>query len=152
MKRPAQASQEYKRAVEIAEAITTADSNIVEAQYALADAYFGTGQLTQMLASEARSPLREKIQRWGEARMWYQRSGETWSRIHNPGARTPVGWACGDPKTVVEALDHCNAVLEKLKAEAKPELCRVLRWWHDLGVVVLADRPNEVRVIPPEAD
>jgi hypothetical protein len=55
----------------------------------------------------------QQLQRWNEARTWDQHSLEMWQTIHNPGARTPAGLACGNPKTVAVArqIARCDAAL-----------------------------------------
>jgi len=107
------AALEFQRAVEIAEPITTARPNILEAQYVLADAHSGLGDVWQMRASNANS-LPQRIHDCTEAQSSYRRSLEVWQRIHNPGARTPTGFACGSRKMVAERIAKCDGVLARL--------------------------------------
>ena len=104
LKKSERASEEYHRALAIAAAITSSNPNIVEAKYVLADVYSGLGELSQTLASRNGVPVQQKILRWNEARTWYQLSLDAWQRIQNPGARSPVGFACGNPRMVARQL------------------------------------------------
>jgi len=111
-----QASEEYQRALSIAESIASANPNILEAQYSLADTYSGLGELSQMQALDLSQPIEQQIRYWSEARSYFQQSLDVWQRIHNPGARTPVGFACGDPKFVAREIAQSDAALAKLQS------------------------------------
>ena len=111
-----QASEEYQHALSIAESIASANPNILEAQYSLADAYSGLGELSQMQALYLSQPIEQQIRYWSEARSYFQQSLDVWQRIHNPGARTPVGFACGDPKFVAREIAQSDAALTKLQS------------------------------------
>jgi tetratricopeptide (TPR) repeat protein len=114
MGRHEEASQEYQRAFEIVEPITVAHPNILEAQYVLADAYSGRAELSREETLNSHEPAQQQVRQWNEARTWYTRSAETWNRIDHPGARTPVGFACGDPKLVEREIKECDAALDRL--------------------------------------
>jgi len=116
MKKQTDAARELKQALEIAEAIATASPGIPEAQYAVADGYFAKGELSRMLASNGNSAPRDQIRDWSDARSWYERAAEAWKKISDPGARTPVGWTCGNPKKASAALASCERELLRLKA------------------------------------
>jgi serine/threonine protein kinase len=111
-----QASEEYQRALMIAESIASVNPNILEAQYSLADVYSGLAELSQMQALDLSQPIQRQIWYWNEARSYFQRSLDAWKRIPNPGARTPVGFACGDPTRVARELKSCGTVILKLTA------------------------------------
>lgn len=115
-KKTTDASRELKQAIEIAETIATANPGIPEAQYAVAEGCFAMGELSRTLASNLNSGPRDQIQGWSDARYWYQRAAEAWRKISDPGARTPVGWACGNPRQVSAALATCERELLRLKA------------------------------------
>lgn len=106
-----QASEEYQRALKIAGSIAYASPNILEAQYSLADAYSGIAQLSQMQASDLSQPVQQQIRYWSEARSYFQHSLDAWKGIPNPGARTPVGFACGNPKFVERVIAESDAAL-----------------------------------------
>jgi len=111
-----QASEEYQRALKIAESIAYASPSILEAQYSLADAYSGLAQLSQMQASDLSQPVQQQIRYWNEARSYFQHSLDAWKSIPNPGARTPVGFACGDPKLIARQITMCDAALARLQS------------------------------------
>jgi serine/threonine protein kinase/tetratricopeptide (TPR) repeat protein len=111
-----QASEEYQRALSIAESIASANPNILEAQYSLADAYSGLAELSQMQASDFSQPVQQQIRYWSEARTYFQHSLDAWKGIPNPGARTPVGFACGDPKLVAREIAQSDAALARLQS------------------------------------
>jgi eukaryotic-like serine/threonine-protein kinase len=109
------ASQEYERALGIVEPIAAADTSMIEAQYVVADAYSGLGELSQILASDGRVSVQQRMRYWSEARAWYQRSLDVWGRMLNPGARTPVGFASGNRRRVARELASCDAALGAMK-------------------------------------
>jgi len=111
-----QSSEEAQRGLKIAQSITAANPNILEAQYNLADAYSGLAQLSQMQALDVSQPVEQQIRYWKEARSYSQRSMDAWQRIHNPGARTPVGFACGNPRKVALEIAKCDAALARLRS------------------------------------
>ena len=109
------ASEDAERGLKIAQSITAANPNILEAQYVLADAYSGLADLSQLQASDGSQPAQRQIRYWNEARIYYQRSLNAWKGIQNPGVRTPVGFACGNPKTIAQEIAKCNAALARLR-------------------------------------
>jgi eukaryotic-like serine/threonine-protein kinase len=111
-----QAFEDYRRALKIAESIASANPNILEAQYSLADAYSGFAELSQMRASDNSQPVQQQIRYWNEARSNFQHSLDAWKKIPNPGARTPVGFACGNPKFVAREIAQSDAALAKLQS------------------------------------
>jgi DNA-binding winged helix-turn-helix (wHTH) protein/tetratricopeptide (TPR) repeat protein len=110
-----EASAQYRLALGIAEPIAAANPNILETQYILADAYAGLGHVSQELASDMGRRVEQRIRDWTESQGWYQRSLDVWERVQNPGARTPVGFACGRPKAVAQELAGSKAALARLK-------------------------------------
>ncbi len=113
-----QASENAERGLKIAQAITAANPNILEAQYVLADAYSGLADLSELQASDGSQPAQQQIRYWNEARGFYQRSLDAWKAIENPGARTPVGFACGYPRKVAQEIAKCDAALARLRASS----------------------------------
>ena len=98
----------------IAEPILSNHRYMIDARYVLADAYSALGDLSQTAAARTSSP-KDQLQRWNEARDCYQRSLKMWQTIHNPGARTPAGFACGNPKTVIRQIARCDAAVARLR-------------------------------------
>jgi serine/threonine protein kinase/tetratricopeptide (TPR) repeat protein len=111
-----QASEEAQRGLNIAQTIIAANPNILEAQYVLADAYSGLAELSRMQAFEVSQTPQQQIRYWSEARSYYQRSLDAWKGIQNPGARTPVGFACGNPRKVAQQIAKCDAALARLRS------------------------------------
>ena len=109
------ASEDAERGLKIAQSITAANPNILEAQYVLADAYSGLADLSQLQASDGSQPAQRQIRYWNEARIYYQRSLNAWKGIQNPGVRTPVGFACGNPKQIAQEIAKCDAALARLR-------------------------------------
>jgi serine/threonine protein kinase/tetratricopeptide (TPR) repeat protein len=119
MRKSKEADEEYKRALDIVEPITTAHPNTVDAQYVLADTYSGLAELSKRLAVKS-APLSKQIQYWNEARDGYKRSLDSWRKIHHPGLKTPTGFECGNPKNVMHDLTNSEAILAKLQAHQTP--------------------------------
>jgi non-specific serine/threonine protein kinase/serine/threonine-protein kinase len=109
------AREEFKNALDIAGRMLTSAPYMLEARYVRADAYSGLGKLSERIASSSAQPVSERRQHWTEGRTFFQQSAEEWKHIHNPGARTPMGLACGSPAGVVRAVDQCNAALANLR-------------------------------------
>jgi serine/threonine protein kinase len=110
---PAEAAKEYEQALAISQQVISQSSNMLEIQYAMADSYAGLGDLSRKKA-EAVNVVRERIVNWTDARNQYQRSMNAWRQIHNPGATSPIGFACGNPAQVVQALAECESELRTL--------------------------------------
>ena len=110
MGKESEAVQEAQRALKITEEVIATHDYMLDARYVAADAYSILGNLAEMAAGKTSSPG----QRWNEARDWYQRSSNMWQTIHNPGARTPAGFACGNPKMVARQIAKCDAALARL--------------------------------------
>ena len=116
--KPDQAAEEDGRALKIAESIVLSNPNILEAQYGLADAYSALAELSQVQASDLRHPLLQRIRYWNQARSTFLQSLDVWKQIPNPGSRTPVGFACGDPKRVAREIAECEAALARLQSSS----------------------------------
>ena len=115
MGKHAEAVREARRAQEIVEPVLAKHPFMLDARYALADAYFLSGELSQIAARNSGLPPSKQLQYWNEARTWYQRSLEMWQTIHNPGVRSPVGFACGNPRRVSRQIAQCDAALARLR-------------------------------------
>ncbi len=108
------AAESYNRAVAIAERIMAAHADRQEALYALADAYFGLGQIASHRAQQSSQSLAEQAAKWNDAKSWYQRSSDAWQHIYHPAAISPNGFDCGDPQEASRQLALCKSVLAKL--------------------------------------
>ena len=106
-----EASASYRKALAIAEPLASAKPPSTPALYAIADAYFGMGELSRMGAANFPAASGEYRERWDEARDWYSKSAHAWSSIPNPGAVTPSGLPCGNSKLVAQAVAQSKTVL-----------------------------------------
>jgi tetratricopeptide (TPR) repeat protein len=109
-----EASATYRKALDILEPLRVANSTSPSPCYAVADVYFGMGELSKALAEHSAAASSEQRQRWSEARDWYRKSTNAWQAIPNPGATSPAGLTCGNPAAVSRALSNCDATLRKL--------------------------------------
>jgi non-specific serine/threonine protein kinase/serine/threonine-protein kinase len=107
----ASAAESYGRAVALAEPIVSSQG----AKYALADAYFGLGQIAALRALRPNQPRDEQAAKWDLAKSWYQRCSDAWRQIRNPAAVSPTGFECGDPREAERQLVRCNAALAALR-------------------------------------
>jgi serine/threonine protein kinase len=116
-----EADAAYRKAVQIVEPLRTSKAPSLRTSYALADAYFGLGELAESAAQ--RSGLTPALQRehWSEARDWYGKSQAAWRDIPNPGVVNLEGFPCGSPRAVAQAKARCDAALARLLS-ARPRL------------------------------
>jgi serine/threonine protein kinase len=114
MKSTQEASATYQKALEMTEPLASAKPPNIMALYAVADIYFGLGELAKTAANQSPPTSGQQRQHWTEAREWYQKSAEAWRRIPNPGVVTPSGFACGNPQEVSGASAQCDATLRRL--------------------------------------
>jgi tetratricopeptide (TPR) repeat protein len=79
--------------------------------YVSADAYYVMGEIARAIA--VRSPADRQRQHWIEARDWYRKSQDAWRQISNPGAVSPNGYSCGNPRLAANAIALCDRALHK---------------------------------------
>jgi tetratricopeptide (TPR) repeat protein len=113
--RTEEALASYRKALAIAEPLASAKSPSTPALYAIADAYFGLGELSRIGAANFPAESSKYRERWTEARDWYSKSTDAWNKIPSPGAVTPSGLPCGNPKAVVQATAQSKTVLAHLR-------------------------------------
>lgn len=118
-KKHEEARTEYDQARTMAEQILSDHPYMLDAHYIVADVYSGLGELSATLASDREQSARVQAQGWAEAQAWFREGLDTWDRIQNPGVRTPVGFACGNPKKVAENLARCDRALRNLSRVGK---------------------------------
>jgi len=111
-----EAAVSYRKALAIAEPLAAAKTPNPLALYAIADAYFGMGEIARMAAENSPVASARYKQRWAEAHEWYSKSADSWDRVPNPGAVSPSGFPCGNPKVVAQAAAQSAAVLAKLRS------------------------------------
>jgi hypothetical protein len=89
-----------------------------EAQYDVAEIYFRFGELSERLASNVLRPHEQRSKDWQDAKTWYQRSLDIWRQIHNPGAVIPLGFTCGNAKSITAAIAKCETALSSLNSSS----------------------------------
>jgi non-specific serine/threonine protein kinase/serine/threonine-protein kinase len=113
--RTKEALASYRKALAIAEPLAGEKPLSSQALYAIADAYFGMGELSRAGAANFPEASGEFRERWTMARDWYSKSTDAWNKIPSPGAVTPSGLPCGNPKAVVQATAKSKTVLAHLR-------------------------------------
>jgi tetratricopeptide (TPR) repeat protein len=104
----------YRRALVIAEPLAAGKPPNIRALYAMADAYFGMGELSRIAAAPL-APLSVKYrERWTDAHNWYGKSMSVWSHVPNPGAVTPSSLPCSKPSDVTRAFTKSEVALTTL--------------------------------------
>jgi eukaryotic-like serine/threonine-protein kinase len=105
-----EAAESYAKAAAVAEPIVASQPEGQEALYALADAYFGLGEIAAQRAQRASQPS-DQLANWKAAKSWYQRSAGAWKRVRHPAAVTPGGFDPGGPQDAARGLARCNDAL-----------------------------------------
>jgi tetratricopeptide (TPR) repeat protein len=111
--RTREAAEAYRKALAIAEPLASAKPSDTGALYAVADAYFGMGELAKMAAGKFPAASMACRKSWTDAHDSYTKSAAAWNEIPNPGAVTPSNLPCGSPAEVARAIARCNAALAK---------------------------------------
>ena len=114
------ASENYGRAVALAEPVVGSQPDRQEAHYALAGAYLGLGQVAARKAHKSLQSDDKTLANWNEAKSWYQRSADAWRQIRHPAAVSPNGFDSGDAKEATLQLARCNAALARLIKQPQP--------------------------------
>jgi serine/threonine protein kinase/tetratricopeptide (TPR) repeat protein len=109
MGRASEAAAEYQSALEIAKPLTLAKPRNFLPWYAVADAYFGLGELSRIAAQHSAGQVEKQRQQRSEARDWYKQSVEAWRHIPNPGLIDSAGFTVGNPKQAARALAHLGS-------------------------------------------
>jgi non-specific serine/threonine protein kinase/serine/threonine-protein kinase len=104
------ASAEYRKAL----AILEPQSPNLSARYVYADVYFDAGEVSRKLAERPETTPSERLQRWGEAREWYQKSADASLKIPNPGFVSPQGFTYHGPAEAARAIQSCDTALRQL--------------------------------------
>jgi serine/threonine protein kinase len=90
-----EASSYYLKALKTAEPLALANPPNALALYAVADAYFGLGELAEKKGNRP------------EACDWYHKSADAWRKIPNPGWTTPSGFSTRGPEAAAKDLRGC---------------------------------------------
>jgi len=110
-----EAATSYRKALTMAEPLAAAKPPNTRALYAIADAYFAMGELSRAAVNSSGASVTNNKKRWTEAGEWYSKSLAAWDQIPNPGAVTPSGFPCGNPRTAAQALAQADAALAKAR-------------------------------------
>lgn len=108
------ARETYLRALQVSEPPAGGDPPNLQAQYTLADAYSGLGDVAVYLADRIEDPIKQLAHRT-EAKSWYEKSLGVWRTIPNRSVISPSEFDVGDPARVKSHLAACEAVLAKRK-------------------------------------
>ena len=102
-----EASTASKKALDIIQPLASAKNP--PALYVSADANYVMGEVERAIA--VHSAVDQQRQHWIEARDWYQKSQDAWRQISSPGAVSPAGYLCGNPREVANAIVFCDRAL-----------------------------------------
>ena len=110
-----EARETYRRALQVSEPPAGSNPPNQQAQYTLADAYSGLGDVAMYLAGRTKYPIKQ-LSYWREASSWYEKSLGIWHAIPNRSVVSPAWFDVGDPAQVANHLAVCKAALEKLNS------------------------------------
>jgi tetratricopeptide (TPR) repeat protein len=106
-----EAQETYEHAIQVSEHPATTTSPNLEAQYTLANAYSGLGDVAFRLTRNTNA----RVAACREATSWYEKSITVWNNIPNRGVISPAGFDVGDPAEVADHLARCKAMLDNLQ-------------------------------------
>src|SRR5262249_49923316 len=109
------ATELYQKVIPAVEPFAMATPANPQAQYTLADSYFGMGNVLQSQASKKGISEAKQLEYWTQSRSWFERSLAAWRQVNNPGKMSPSGFDTEGPGLVKERLDLCDEALLKLK-------------------------------------
>jgi len=98
--------EHYRRALAIRQKLSADYPNNVEARVNLALARAKIGEAFAALASQEKIPARKRIERWREARAWFQRSLDVFLEMQTRGALSPAN--AGEMERVKKELSRCD--------------------------------------------
>jgi hypothetical protein len=108
-----EAQREYQHALVLNEPLAIAQPFNQQAQYTVAKAYAGLGEISTARAAQENRPARRNIE-LKDACSWYRKSVAIWRQIPHLQARTPNGFDAMDANEVAQRLASCTAILPKL--------------------------------------
>jgi serine/threonine protein kinase/tetratricopeptide (TPR) repeat protein len=120
-----EARETYLSAVQVSEPPAASNPPNQQAQYTLADAYSGLGDVAVYLAGRTKQRV-NRLSYWREASSWYEKSLRIWHAIPNRSVVSPAWFDSGDPVQVANHLAVCKEVLAKREsspvATTEPEV------------------------------
>lgn len=106
------ALESYRQAITIQEQLSAKDPENAEARAELASSYARLGQAYIAVASNAKTPLANRAERWREARSWLQKSVKLWATMRENG--TLPGSKASEPDKIADQIARCDGEIEKL--------------------------------------
>jgi tetratricopeptide (TPR) repeat protein len=110
-----EARETYRRVLQVSEPPAGSNPPNQQAQYTLADAYSGLGDVAMYVAGRTKYPIKQ-LSYWREASSWYEKSLGIWHAIPNRSVVSPAWFDVGDPAQVANHLAVCKAALGKMKS------------------------------------
>jgi tetratricopeptide (TPR) repeat protein len=107
----------YGQALQVSEPPAGGNPPNLQAQYTLADAYSGLGDLAVYLAGRIKSPIK-RLPYWRQANSWYEKSLRIWNAIPDRSVISPSEFDVGDPAQVANHLAVCKAALAKRESSS----------------------------------
>jgi tetratricopeptide (TPR) repeat protein len=108
----ARALEAGQRSLAIAEQLLAANPSNPELSVIVATACSGLGSTHAALAVDTRHNAAMRLTEWREARTWFQKSMDIWTRLKAGGKFTSIAY--GSPEKVQREIARCDAALTKL--------------------------------------
>jgi hypothetical protein len=105
----------YRKSVAIVEALSATDPTNAVARRDAAYCYSSFGDVHAMLASKAKASVGEQIERWRQARSWYQRSLSVTLDMRRRGILRSSD--ADEPDKLARRIAECDAALAKLQGK-----------------------------------
>lgn len=111
-RRPSEALEHYRAGLQLAETHAAGDPASAEAARDVALAYCRLGAACVALGAEAQRPAPERLEYYRQARQWYERAQEQFSRLRARGALTDA--LAGFLALITAELEKCDAAIAEL--------------------------------------
>jgi non-specific serine/threonine protein kinase/serine/threonine-protein kinase len=104
----------YQKSLAIREALSAADSSNVQLRRDLAKSYSRLGAVNAEFASKTAAPVSQQIERWRQARSWYQRSREIYLSLRSGRLLTEADKNA--PDELARKIAQVEATLQNLRS------------------------------------
>lgn len=111
-----EALESYQKELRLVEALVASDPGNAEHRFDLAMTYSKLGQTRATLTSQSKTPRDERIERWREARSWFQRSLDIFLDQRRRGPIRAI--YAGEMEKVGKEISRCDAALSKFQPSA----------------------------------
>ncbi len=101
-----------QRSLAIAEQLSVANPSNPELSVIVATACSGLGSTHATFAADTRHNAAMRLAEWREARTWFQKSMDIWTKLKAGGKFTSVVY--GSPEKVQREIERCDAALAKI--------------------------------------